>query len=496
MPSIEHIAPNIGFGTSGVRALVTQLDDRVVYAYCAAFLAYLKTSNQLGTAGTVILAHDLRPSSPGIAAACTVAIEAAGLRTEYAGALATPGLALRAMARGAAGIMVTGSHIPFDRNGIKFYTAKGEILKADELGIRACAFDLPEALFSGSRLAKPPALPEIDATAKRAYMLRYLAFFPADLLAGKRVGLYQHSGVARDLLAELFHDFSAEVICLGRSEQFIPIDTEAVSAEDQARASDWCVSLGLDAVVSTDGDADRPLVFDETGGFLRGDVLGILTASYLGASAVVTPVSSNTALEKSGAFRRVLRTRIGSPYVIEAMQELAGQGESVVGFEANGGFLVGTPIEQGHRHLAALPTRDAILPMLAVFALARASGSTLAQLPGQLPERYTASDRLQGIATQQSQQLLGQLAVDAPALAGFFASLGQPAEVNLTDGLRVTLDNGDIVHFRPSGNAPELRCYVEADTQARADSLLAWGIASLRRALPEAAVPTTTGTQA
>lgn len=33
-----------------------------------------------------------------------------------------------------------------------------------------------------------------------------------------------------------------------------------------------------------------------------------------------------------------------------------------------------------------------------------------------------------------------------------------------TDGLRITLDNGDIIHLRPSGNAPELRCYSEADT--------------------------------
>jgi len=36
-------------------------------------------------------------------------------------------------------------------------------------------------------------------------------------------------------------------------------------------------------------------------------------------------------------------------------------------------------------------------------------------------------------------------------------------------GIRsVTFANGDIVHLRPSGNAPELRCYAEADTQERA----------------------------
>jgi hypothetical protein len=33
--------------------------------------------------------------------------------------------------------MVTGSHIPFDRNGLKFYRPEGEITKADEAGILA-----------------------------------------------------------------------------------------------------------------------------------------------------------------------------------------------------------------------------------------------------------------------------------------------------------------------------------------------------------------------
>ncbi len=59
-------------------------------------------------------------------------------------------------------------------------------------------------------------------------------------------------------------------------------------------------------------------------------------------------------------------------------------------------------------------------------------------------------------------------------MAGFLGFTGSvPSQSDSTDGLRVTLESGDIVHLRPSGNAPEFRCYVEADTQARADQLLA-----------------------
>lgn len=77
---------------------------------------------------------------------------------------------------------------------------------------------------------------------------------------------------------------------------------------------------------STVTAGDRPLVGDERGQWLRGDVAGILCAQYLGAQEVVTTVSCNTAAELCGTFDSVVRTRIGSPYVIEAMESLVKAG--------------------------------------------------------------------------------------------------------------------------------------------------------------------------
>ena len=48
--------------------------------------------------------------------------------------------------------------------------------------------------------------------------------------------------------------------------------------------------------------------------------------------------------------------------------------------------------------------------------------------------------------------------------------------VDQTDGLRMFLTDGDIIHFRPSGNAPELRCYAESDTPERARALVLDGL--------------------
>lgn len=167
----------------------------------------------------------------------------------------------------------------------------------------------------------------------------------------------------------------------------------------------------------------------------------------------------------------MVRTRIGSPYVIAGMAD----GESVVvGFEANGGFLLGTNIARGGRKLSALPTRDAVLPMVALLRMARERGCRLSGLLEDLPKRFTASDRLQDFPTDASRELIARLSADRSQAATLLApDAGAISHVDITDGLRLTFASGDIVHLRPSGNAPELRCYVEADSQQKAESLCA-----------------------
>lgn len=470
---IQHLMDSSGvrFGTSGARGLAVDMTPQVCFAYTSAFLQVIAVP----ASGRVALGMDLRPSSPDIAAACAAAIRHAGLDVDFCGVLPTPALAFHAREQGIPAIMVTGSHIPFDRNGIKFYRPTGEITKADEIGISGAEVDVPEEI---------PFIPlnVIDEEASRTYLNRYLDFFPRNVLDGMRLGFYEHSSVARDLLKGLLEALGATVISLGRTDQFVPIDTEAVNKADIEQARLWSAEHGFDALFSTDGDADRPLIGDERGNWLRGDVVGILCAQYLGADAVATPVSSNTALEKCGAFEQVERTRIGSPFVIAGMEKLIEAGaRRVVGFEANGGFLVGTRLEKAGRVLEALPTRDAVLPILALLAMAWEQGIPLSQLSIGLPQRYTASDRLQNFPTENSRKLLHDLTATHAALIDFLVPLeSESVGLDQTDGLRVTLSNGEIVHLRPSGNAPELRCYAEAETEERADFLVQ---ACLRRIL-------------
>ncbi|WP_221800290.1 phosphomannomutase [Oceanobacter mangrovi] len=450
----------IKFGTSGARGLVEQFTPASCTAFTLAFVAVMKDSFEFNR---VAIAIDRRPSSPAMASACAAALHSAGLEVDYYGVIPTPALALKAMQDGVPSIMITGSHIPFDRNGIKFYRPDGEIEKADELAILASDVEVP--------VVGPVALEE-SAAARDLYIQRATSLFPDDLLSGKKVGVYEHSAAGREINLEILTALGAEVVSLGRTETFVPIDTEAVSPEDQQLAKTWAAEFGFDAIISTDGDGDRPLIADEKGNWLRGDVLGLLCAKALGIQALAVPVSCNTAIEKSGAFTEVMRTRIGSPYVIEGMQQLQGRFGAVAGFEANGGFLLQSDISLNGSLLKALPTRDAVLPALAVLAEAVKNNIGLSDLVAGLPQRFTASDRLQEFPTDRSQALLAGWKNDLAAVATALKLESAIAVTNQTDGLRLTLENGDVVHLRPSGNAPEFRCYAESVTAEKAISLV------------------------
>lgn len=458
----------VGFGTSGARGTVVAMSNDVCYAYTRAFIMALEQENRIQYGDVIALSGDLRSSTPRILVAVTRAVMDAGYRVDYIGRLPSPALVYYAMQRNNASIMVTGSHIPDDRNGIKFNRPDGEILKEDEQLIKQQIVILPESLADSDM----SLLSEINSDAALLYKSRYLDFFPHLCLQGMHVGVYQHSGVGRDILADILQSLGAKVTCLARSESFIPVDTEAIRDEDVILARKWSEENTFDAIVSTDGDADRPLIADETGCWLRGDIVGVICAHYLGANSVVTPVSSNTAVESCGWFENVSRTQIGSPYVIEQMNKLVGGSNIVLGYEANGGVLTASDISISGRVLKALPTRDALLPILAVLISAKGQGVSISELLSFLPHRYTASGRLQEFPTDKSRARIKLLIENESEINKAFESCcGKMSKMDTTDGLRIIFENNEIIHLRPSGNAPELRCYNEASTMERAEEL-------------------------
>lgn len=466
----------VAFGTSGARGTVSAMSNPICYAYTLGFLQAMSAQQIIQAGEQVYYAGDLRSSTTRILNAVARAIEDAGYQASYVGRIPSPALAYCGIRNRSASIMVTGSHIPDDRNGIKFNRPDGEILKRDEALIRQQCVTLPEP-FPDIAAHQTPAL---NPSAEQAYIERYLQFFPDQALQGLHIGVYEHSGVGRDILSKLLSKLGATTTSLARSEHFIPVDTEAIRDADINLGLQWAQQYAFDAIVSTDGDADRPLISDANGQWLRGDIVGVLCAKILGIQYIATPVSSNSAVEKSGWFKQVHRTRIGSPYVIEKMHQLLQSTNSVGGYEANGGFLLATEIKTSGRKLAPLPTRDAVLPILAILAEANQQQQSIRALVQTLPQRFTASNRLANFPTATAQAIITEYAQSNAKIEASFQDLcGTVAAIDTTDGLRITFTNNEIIHLRPSGNAPELRCYNEADTEPRAQELNAACLAIL-----------------
>ena len=549
---LNYEARELKFGTSGRRGQVADLTQLEIYLNALAEIEYLqslpRSQGGIARGEEFYFAHDLRPSSSRyveeqqgrgeIAQAIERAIRDAGMHPVNLGRIPTPALACYALSRGRGSIMVTGSHIPFDRNGYKTNSARGELRKEDEQPINERVREVRERLYSQPCADSPfnerglfkeghRELVRESDEGRAAYLERYAAFFAGDSLAGMRLLVYQHSAVGRDLLVEVLERLGAEVIAAGRSETFVPIDTENIDqaqlAAIQALADRVAAGHGrIDAVVSTDGDSDRPLILGVDAGqvrFFGGDLVGMIVAEYLGADAVVVPVSCNDALDR-GSLAQITepRTRIGSPYVIAGLEKARRKGRrAVCGWEANGGFLTGSDIERRGKVLAALPTRDAVLPIVCVLLAARERGLSLAGLFARLPRRFSraalltrfprpvglemvrrfspADERIrEAVFSAAGTRLLDEDGNELPvstaqaqemeavrqALERFFPAemgFGGITRLNYIDGVRAVFGNGDVAHVRPSGNADELRIYAVADTQERADAIAGMGVA-------------------
>ncbi|WP_319517959.1 phosphomannomutase [uncultured Martelella sp.] len=462
---------SVKFGTSGLRGLSVDLLGEPSSLYSAAFCRHLEDTGQAEKGAPILVGQDFRDSSPAIAASCMGAIAASGFTPIDCGALPTPALAFFGQKKNAASIMITGSHIPADRNGIKFYRADGEITKDDEQAISAWAEKLKGTVDTGNAEGE-----DMSSEAQALFTARCTSILPEDALAGMKIGIYQHSTVARDLFIAVLEHYGADVVPLGFSETFIPVDTEAVSDETVDLLKGWAKEHGLDALISADGDADRPLVADETGTPLRGDLVGLMTANFLKAKVVVTPVTSNSGIEKNGDFE-VVRTRVGSPFVIAGMMDALKSGkDGVMGFEANGGLLTASPFRPADDTIAPLPTRDCFLPILSALYLAAKDRRPMSELAKAYSLPVADADRIKDFSQERSGALMAYLRERDENLSAFLEPVGTVAHRSDIDGLRVTLEDGRIIHFRPSGNAPEMRCYVEAKDADAASRLLRQGL--------------------
>ena len=103
----------------------------------------------------------------------------------------------------------------------------------------------------------------------------------------------------------------------------------------------------------------------------------MIVAEYLGADAVVVPISCNDAIDRGPlAAKLESKTRIGSPFVIAGIDAAKAKGRNLVcGWEANGGFLLGSDIIAELGCCVRYPLAMPYLPIVSTLASAREKGS-------------------------------------------------------------------------------------------------------------------------
>ena len=209
------------------------------------------------------------------------------------------------------------------------------------------------------------------------------------------------------------------------------------------RLREAVVSLGADAGIAHDGDADRCLAVDADGNVVDGDqIMAILAVAMqergtLTDDTLVVTVMSNLGLKLAMAERgiRVIETKVGDRYVLEALAE--------------GGFALGGE-QSGHVIMTEYATTgDGVLTGLQLAAEMARTGKTLAELASVMTVYPQVLVNVRGV----DHRALGDDDGVAAAVARVEAELGETGRVLL----------------RPSGTEPMVRVMVEAADQETAE---------------------------
>jgi phosphoglucosamine mutase len=316
-----------------------------------------------------------------LACALMAGLCASGAEVLDLGVVTTPCVALLLQAhRAHAGVMITASHNPYEHNGIKFFDKDGFKLPdtlEDEIEerIRVGVDRLPPATGGQIGRIRP------CESAESEYVAILKAQAGADL-SGLKIVLDCANGSASQIAPRLFEELGAEPIVIHAQPNGVNINDQCGSTHLESLKK-AVLAQHADAGLAFDGDADRLLAVDETGGTLLGDHILLICGQWLKAqgklkaNTVVSTVMSNIGLDVAMKERgiEVLRANVGDRYVLEKMRE--------------GGYSLGGE-NSGHViFLEHNPTGDGLLTgiqLLRAFKQAKEEeGRTLSALAGELP---------------------------------------------------------------------------------------------------------------
>ncbi len=426
------------FGTSGIRGPANTLfTPQFCFDIGRAFAFFL---DEHGQKGSIAIGIDTRTSSPHLAQNLIYGLRHAGREVVHLGAIPVPAACYSLQSLAVVGaLMVTGSHIDIESNGVKFFAFKEEIAKTHEQEISDYYYQIreqvkPEPIYG--------VIPQSNAGLNN-YLEMLLSLIDQPLSKLKIV-FDPGNGAQTETIGTVLRELGIEHTAINAQiqEPLISRDTEieGVFSTLQERVREEHADFG----VGFDSDGDRAVFVDEAGNFIPGDYTGTILAKWHAADTVVCPINVSSVINHIG--KEVVRTKVGSPYVIESMKKYAAN----FGFESNGGCL----------HGDIMLTRDGGATFAKMLNILKWSKKSLGELVGELPKFYIRRakfdcpvDKFVPVLTQAKK-------------------FHQAINIDETDGVKLILDANTWVLFRPSGNAPEFRVFVESNSQTKANQLL------------------------
>jgi phosphoglucosamine mutase len=357
------------FGTDGIRGTVGQapITPDFVLRLGHAVGRVLRGSHERPV---VLIGKDTRISGYMLESALEAGLNSAGADVVLTGPVPTPAVAYLTRAqRLSLGVVISASHNPYEDNGIKFFSARGEKLPdAWELEVEA-AVDAAPQWVSSSEIGRTRRLDDAGG--------RYIEFckstFSADLsLRGLKIVVDAAHGAGYHVAPDVFHELGAEVIRIGCEPDGFNINDGFGATSPQALVK-AVHEHRADYGIALDGDADRLQVVDGAGRLYNGDeLLYVMVADRLAngqavpgaVGTLMTNMAVELALQQRGV--EFVRAKVGDRYVLEELQKR--------GWQLGG---------EGSGHLLALDchtTGDGLISALQVLQAQQRNGRSLAQM--------------------------------------------------------------------------------------------------------------------
>ena len=353
------------FGTSGIRGPADTLFTKDFCRNLGTVYGAWLTSK--GKEGYVAVAMDPRESSPVIKRHIISGLASQGWEILDEGVIPTPALTyfVKQSPSVGGGVMITGSHITANLNGVKLFINGEEVSKVEELEI--------EKLFENWKLkienSTTPII-KFENSAKDLYlnMLKKLATtYPKWLVV-----VDSANGTQSEIIFNLLDDLKIKYFKTGdcdiQSPVFIPRDTEVSSSF--AEISRQVLLHKADLGIAFDVDGDRIIFIDDQGRYLPGDYSCTLIAQQEDSKAIVTPINTSSVIDSIG--KTIYRTPVGSTHVAAKMKEVGAK----FGFEPNGGGIF-ADVAYG---------RDGGVTLIKMLNLLKASKKKLSDLYSALPQ--------------------------------------------------------------------------------------------------------------